>query len=120
MARLLKGLPKEFQSMVKSEYGFLRFDADEVQDEWDMGSKALESLEKRALFVWKLQMADSYAYYEVVKLKPLQLKWIPFGDQHEAPDYVIRGLRTEDVEKDMEWEKRWNRAVAKSRAKANA
>ena len=33
MARLLKGLPKEFQSMVKSDYGFLRFDADEVQDE---------------------------------------------------------------------------------------
>ena len=120
MARLLKGLPEEFQSMVKSEYGFLRFDADEVQDEWDMGSKALKNLEKRALFVWKLQMADSYAYYEVVKLKPLQLKWIPFGDQHQAPDYVIRGLRTEDVEKDMEWEKRWNRAVAKSRSKANA
>ena len=120
MARLLKGLPKEFQRMVKSDYGFLRFDADEVQDEWDMGSKALESLEKRALFVWKFQIADSYAYYEVVKLKPLQLKWIPFGDQHEAPDYVIRGLRTEDVRRDMEWEKRWKKLVSKSRSKANA
>ena len=116
MARLLKGLPKEFQSMVKSDYGFLRFDADEVQDEWDMGSKALESLEKRALFVWKFQIADSYAYYEVVKLKPLQLKWIPFGDQHEAPDYVIRGLQTKDVMQEMTWQTNWDRAVAKAMA----
>ena len=119
MARLLKGLPKEFQSMVKSEYGFLRFDADEVQDEWDMGSKALESLEKRALFIWKFQMADSYAYYEVVNLKPLQLRWIPYMDKWEAPDYAIRGLRTKDVEADMRWEANFTR-LAEERKNATA
>ena len=46
MAKLLKGLPKEFKSRVESDYGFLRFDADEVQDEWDLGSKALKELEE--------------------------------------------------------------------------
>ena len=116
MAKLLKGLPEEFQSMVESDYGFLRFDADEVQDEWDLGSKALKELEERALFVWKFPMADSCAYYEVVKLKPLQLKWIPFGDQHEAPEYVIRGLQTKDVMQEITWQTNWNREVAKARA----
>ena len=116
MAKLLKGLPKEFKSMVESDYGFLRVDADEVQDEWDLGSKALKELEERALFVWKFPMADSCGYYEVVNLTPLQLKWIPLVYQHEAPDYVIRGLQTKDVMQEMTWQTNWDRAVAKARA----
>ena len=116
MARLLKGVPEEFQGMVRSEYGFLKWNGDDVQNEWDLENWAFYQLEKRASFIWKFQMADSYAYYEVVKLKPLQLRWIPYSDQHKAPDYVIRGLRTEDIEKDIQWEKRWNQAIAKSRS----
>ena len=117
MARLLKGLPEEFQGMVKSEYGFLRGEGDGVQSEWDLENWAFYQLEKRALYVWKFQIADSYAYYEVVNLKPLQLRWIPYSDQHVAPDYVIRGIRTKDIEDAMSWEERWDKAVAKSRAK---
>ena len=116
MARLLKGVPEEFQGMVRSEYGFLKWNGDDVQNEWDLENWAFYQLEKRASFIWKIQMADSYAYYEVVKLKPLQLKWIPFGDQHEAPEYVIRGLQTKDVMQEMTWQTNWNRAVAKARA----
>ena len=120
MARLLKGLPEEFQGMVKNEYGSLEWKGDSVQNEWDLENWAFYQLEKRASFIWKFQMADSYAYYEVVNLKPLQLRWIPYMDKWEAPDYVIRGLRTKDIEKDIQWEKRWNQAIAKSRSKANA
>ena len=109
MARLLKGLPEEFQGMVKNKYGFLEWKGDSVQNEWDLENWAFYQLEKRALFIWKFQMADSYAYYEVVNLKPLQLRWIPYMDKWEAHDYAIRVLRTKDVEADMRWEANFTR-----------
>ena len=57
-------------------------------------------------------MADSCAYYEVVNLKPVQLKWIPYSDQWEAPDYAIRGLQTKDVMLDMAWKRKFQLATA--------
>ena len=108
MARLLQKLPIEFQAMSKDEYGLYNF-TDDVKNTWELESKAFEALEKRAIYIWKFQMADSYAYYEVANLKPLQLIWIPYMDKWEAPDYAIRGLRTEDVEADMRWEANFTR-----------
>ena len=117
MAKLLKRLPKEFQSMKRDEIGLLRFtDNKNWDDEYKLQDKAFKELEKRALFVWKFQTADSYAYYEVANLKPLQLIWIPYMDMWEAPDYAIRGLQTKDVMQEMAWQKNWERAVAKAKA----
>jgi len=105
MARLLKGIPQEFQNLPSvKEVGWRKsFQAEE---------DALKTIEKRAIHVFRYQMADSWAVYEVVKLSPVQLRWIPYCDQHEAPDYVIRGLQTKDVMQDMAWKKTFQLATA--------
>ena len=99
MARLLKRLPDEFKEMSVDQFGLWNFvpNGNDYSATFDLEKKALEALTKRAIFVWKFQIADSYAYYEVANLKPLQLIWIPYMDKWEAPDYAIRGLSTEDV-----------------------
>ena len=118
MARLLKRLPKEFQSMKEDEYGLLKFtDAKDWNDEYRLQDEAFKALEKRALFVWRFQTADSYAYYEVAKLKPLQLVWIPYMDMWEAPDYVIRGLQTKNIMLEMAYEQNVKKAIAYSQSK---
>lgn len=103
MARLLKQLPKEFKEMKQGEYSYNFTDPYDWEKESKLQALALETLEKRAIHVWTFPMADSCAYYEVAKLNPVQLKWIPFCDQWEAPDYVIRGLQTKDVMQDIAW-----------------
>ena len=121
MARLLKRLPEEFKEMSKDKFGLYSFtpDNNDYSTTWDLESEAFEALEKRAIYVWKFQMADSYAYYEVANLKPLQLIWIPYMDKWEAPDYAIRGLRTADVEADMRWVATFTR-LAEERKNATA
>ena len=42
--------------------------------------------------------ADSFAWYLVVKLKPLTLQHIDYSDGWHVPYPMIRGLRTGDVE----------------------
>jgi hypothetical protein len=109
MARLLKRLPDEFKEMSIDKFGLWNFapNGNDYSTTFALEKKALEALKKRAIFVWKFQMADSYAYYEVANLKPLQLVWIPYMDKWEAPDYAIRGLSTEDVEADIRWEQQF-------------
>ena len=111
MARLLKRLPEEFKEMsTDKKYGGLWNDENDILyagTDYALEEKAFEALKKRAIFVWNFQVADSYAYYEVAKLKPLQLVWIPYMDKWEAPAYVIRGLSTEDVEADIRWEQQF-------------
>lgn len=100
MARLLKGIPQEFKG-IESLIGF--------KDRMDAEGKALKAIEARTTVV-KQQMADSYAYYEVVKRTPLQLRWIPYCDAWTASPAWIRGLRISDVEE----QERWTKAVAKA------
>jgi len=104
MAKLLKGIPQEFKNLPSGE---------EVgwKESFQAEEDALKAVEKRAIHVFRHHMADSWAVYEVVKLNPLQLRWIPYCDKWEAPDYVIRGLRPEDITRDMEWQRNWNKAV---------
>ena len=116
MARLLKGLPQEFKEMKQGEYSYSFTDGKNWKEEHELQETALEALQKRATHVWTFPMADSCAYYEVVNLKPVQLKWIPYSDQWEAPDYAIRGLQTKDVMQDMAYKNNWNRAVANAKA----
>ena len=112
MARLLKGLPQEFKEMKKGDYSYSFTDGKNWKEEHDLQETALEALQKRAIHIWRFQTADSHAYYEVVNLKPVQLKWIPYCDQWEAPDYVIRGLQTKDVMQDMVWKRNFQRVTA--------
>lgn len=48
-----------------------------------------------ALLSW--QRADGYAYYLVTKEKPLTLQLVPFMDNYQVEDALIRGLNTSDV-----------------------
>lgn len=41
---------------------------------------------------------DGYAYYLVVKRRPLTLQWISIGDDWSLPDWQLRGLTLEDVD----------------------
>ena len=104
MARLLKGIPQEFKG-IESLIGF--------KDRMDAEGKALKAIEARTTVV-KQQMADSYAYYEVVKRTPLQLRWIPYCDAWTASPAWIRGLRISDVEEQERWATAWAGAVAKA------
>ena len=104
MAKLLKGIPQEFKD-IESLIGF--------KDRMDAEGKALKAIEARATVI-KQQVADSYAYYEVVKRTPLQLRWIPYCDAWTASTAWIRGLRIGDVEEQERWTKAWAGAVAKA------
>ena len=102
MARLLKGTPKEFE-----ENGILSHDWHESPGttfDWlevhEAKNRALAAIQERATVI-RHPKGDSYAYYEVVKRQPLQLRWIPVGDEWQADPAWIRGLRLSDVE-DME------------------
>jgi len=102
VAKLLKGMPKEFKAIEEKSYV-------EVVD-WKMRLRleetALKLIEARTT-VFRHHVADGYAYYEVVKMAPLTLRHIPYLDDWEAPDYVIRGLRVQDIEEQVRVDKYW-------------
>jgi len=91
MAKLLKGIPQEFKNI----------DQPSMQNDDD----ALNAIKARTTVVSQ-QKADSYAYYEVVQRKPLQIRWIPYCDKWTADPAWIRGLRIGDVEAQENWSKR--------------
>lgn len=99
MARLLKGIPPEFEERGLYPYGDRR-NASLKYVGWErqlqLENEAMALVEGRTTVV-KQQVADSYAYYEVVKTKPLQIRWIPFMDEWTADPAWIRGLNTQDV-----------------------
>ena len=101
MATLLKGIPQEFKNIESIPDFRNRMDAEE---------KALKAIEARTTVV-KQQTADSYAYYEVVKRQPLQLRWIPYCDKWEADPAWIRGLRISDVERQERWTMAFDNAI---------
>ena len=45
--------------------------------------------------------ADGYAHYRVVGTDPLQIQHVPFGDGYAIPAAHVRGLREEDVIRQM-------------------
>ena len=92
MARLLKGIPTEFENITSTG----RYAHEQILSEFEQECQAYEKVEARAT-IWKFPMADSYAFYEVVKVQPLQLRWIPYMDKWKAPEYVIRGLKAKDI-----------------------
>jgi hypothetical protein len=57
--------------------------------------------------VVKFQVADNYAYYVVIKDKPLTLQLIPFCDAYQISDAHMRGLRREDVVQQLRQDKYW-------------
>ncbi len=114
MARLMKGkfrFPPEFRAMEQDQYGINQFSED-WKENYRLQNEAMVKLQKRTT-VFKHQMADSYAYYAVVKMAPLVLQWVPYMDQWEAPDYVIRGLRAEDIRQQERWDRAFEVAIEK-------
>ena len=64
--------------------------------EWDH-HKAFETLcEKHEMF--STGVADGYAWYIVVKRKPLTLQHVDYMDGWHAPAALIRGLRLSDID----------------------
>ena len=106
MARLLKDIPQEFKDLET---------AGDFRDRMDAEKKALNAIESRTTVV-KQQVADSHAYYEVVKRQPLQLRWIPYCDKWTADPAWIRGLRLSDVMQDMARQRNMRRLVKKAQA----
>ena len=87
MARLLKGIPPEFEGS-----GWRG-----VED------TAMGLIEARTTVV-RQPIADSYAFYEVVKRQPLQIRWVPYMDAWKADPAWIRGLRLSDVQRQEQWD----------------
>jgi len=101
MAKLLTSTPAEFKNLDESADWKTYSDAQE---------NALKALAKRT-DIWKHQIADGHAMYEIVKMSPLTLRLIPYGDAYEAPNYVIRGLRAKDVKEFLNREALWQQLV---------
>ena len=104
MARLLKDIPQEFKDLETTG---------DFRDRMDAEEKALEAIKTRTTVVTQ-QVADSHAFYEVVKRQPLQLRWIPYCDQWTADTAWIRGLRLSDVEAQEKWNSMFTKAVERS------
>lgn len=52
-------------------------------------------------YIMRFPVADSYAYYMVVKEHPLTLQWIPYSDAWQVQRYTIAGLTLKDVKFDQ-------------------
>jgi hypothetical protein len=101
MAKLLKGLPPEFVERNLYPFGDSRYAY--RKDDHGLEQEAMRLIEARTT-VLRQQVADSYAYYEVVERQPLKVRWIPYMDAWEADPAWIRGLRLSDVLEQERWE----------------
>jgi len=103
VAKLITGVPKEFKAIQKRAYA-----GEELgwKTRLRLEETAMKLIEARTT-VFKHQIADGYAYYEVVKMSPLTLRHIPYLDGWEAPAYVIRGLRKQDIEEQIRVDQIW-------------
>ena len=98
MARLIKGLPQELKDIEEPKEFYSNW-----EEIYNAQMKALEDIRKRT-HVWTHPIADGVAYYEVVKMVPLELRHLPLFDCHEVHPAFIRGLREEDVMAHKKWE----------------
>ena len=80
----------------------------------DNQDKELDKLVKKSLTlpkgeikggVFKVQIADGYAYYLVTKVRPLTVQHIHVGDAWRIPEAHIRGLNKADIVQFLEGEK---------------
>jgi hypothetical protein len=66
----------------------------------------------------KFPVADGYAWYEVVKVKPLTLRHINFCDGYQAPAPLLRGLRVADVFEQVNFARTLRAGFARRKAPA--
>ena len=100
MARLLKGIAPEFEKINQlskntkngGSLGIYNY----FEGKHQLEEQAFKAIEKRTTIV-RQQVADSYAFYEVVKRQPLQIRHIPYMDKWTADPAWIRGLILSDV-----------------------
>lgn len=60
-------------------------------------------------FVLSFPVADGQALYRVDSVKPLILGFIPQGDAYSIPEAHVRGLRREDVRKQIRFRDNWKK-----------
>lgn len=104
MARLLKTPYPLTQPMHvdtrKGNYEEYKLACRKQEAEFAKLFKASEKVIEKGALVGRLfgfPIADGSAWYIITKAKPLTLQWVPYMDAWQAPTYVIRGLRTEDL-----------------------
>lgn len=59
-------------------------------------------------------VADGYAVYMVYRTTPLQLIHVPIGDEWQADDCTIRGLRVKDIKERIECKKKLDKIFQKA------
>jgi hypothetical protein len=57
----------------------------------------------------RFPVADGYAEYMIVSLRPVTLMHLPFGDSYQIPEAHARGLRASDLRELVEREEKWAR-----------
>lgn len=63
--------------------------------------------------IWRYPIADGYAQYVILNIKPLELIHLPIGDQWQIGDIVRRGLRVTDVRATIQRNKRLEELFSK-------
>jgi hypothetical protein len=76
--------------------------------------KALREIEKKYETI-KFGVADGYAIYAVLSMKPLTLMHIPYMDGYHADPILLRGLKASDVEKRLLGEKKMKEFFSKAK-----
>lgn len=62
--------------------------------------------------IYRVPKADGYAQYVVWNTKPLELIHLDIGDAWHMSDAEARGTRLSDIQKQVDWEKRWAELVS--------
>ena len=87
------------------EYPFPeRKEGEDWKEFYKAQDKAFEAIPKNKVI--SFSVADSYAYYYIKSFSPLVLQHINYCDGYYVPYAHIRGLRKQDVEQMIEWDKK--------------
>lgn len=66
--------------------------------------EALDAIRERCI---SFPRGDGKALYLVESLKPLVLRWVPFGDRWSVEPALLRGLRVADVREMLDQDSTW-------------
>ena len=116
MATVLKSIPKEYSHLLNKD-GTSKLKTDDGRSDYVTLFQELDKVEvelkEKGYNFWSTPIADGTANYIVRKTKPVVLQWGPTPDGYQASPAELRGLRTDDVMRHIEWEKRWRQLTAR-------
>ena len=110
MATVLKSFPKEYSHLMNKD-GTSKIQSEDGSSDYVTLFQELDKLEdkltEKGYQFWSTPVADSQATYIIRKTKPVVLQWVPNPDGYRASPAELRGLRTEDVMRQLEWQNLW-------------